>query len=338
MTVRAMLLTNPRAVQTKPLSLGKVETPTPKSDEVLVRVIACGVCHTDLHQVEGELAMRRSPAIPGHQVVGVVQSCGNDVTEVEIGQRVGIAWLHRACGDCDYCSQDLENLCQKSLYTGWDVCGGYAEYMVAPARFVYRLPKSLTAVQVAPLLCAGIIGYRSLRLCGIKPEQRLGLYGFGAAAHIAIQIANCWRCSSYVFTRSPTHREHAQKLGAVWTGTAGDAPPESLHSSIIFAPAGELVPEAMRVLAPGGTCALGGIYMSPIPAMNYQQHLYHERRLRSVTNATRRDGRELLSLAAKIPLETTTTVFPLEQANDALLAVKESRLNGSGVLLISEEK
>jgi len=276
--------------------------------------------------------MHKRPAIPGHQIVGTVEKCGPGAGRFKIGDRVGIAWLHHACGACSFCSNDLENLCDKATFSGWDENGGYAECAVAYERFAYPIPEAFSDAQAAPLLCAGIIGYRCLRLSGIRPGQRLGLYGFGAAAHIAIQIADHWGCESYVFTRGESHRKLARKLGAAWVGGAADDPPERVHASIIFAPAGPLVLDAMRVLERGGTCALGGIYMTPIPSMDYTEHLYDERVIRSVTNATRRDGEELLKLAAEIPIETKTQAFNLDQANQALTALKTGKIDGAGVL------
>jgi propanol-preferring alcohol dehydrogenase len=320
------------------LALGQVQKPTPGPNEILVRVSVCGVCRTDLHEVEGDLPLVRTPVIPGHQVVGVVEAAGAEAKRFRIGDRVGIAWLHETCGTCSFCTDqgDRENLCRSARFTGWSVNGGYAEYAVVPAAFAYRMPDGFSAEQAAPLLCAGIIGYRALRLSDIKPGQRLGIYGFGASAHIAIQIARHWGCKTYVFTRSEANRRLAGELGAAWVGGVGDTAAGQepiVDASIIFAPAGPLILDALERLEKGGTVALAGICMSAIPPIDYTRHLYDEKILRSVANATRRDGEEFLALAAEIPIHTTTTTFPLEQANQALLALKTGGLSGAAVLM-----
>ncbi len=332
-----MLLTAPAPIDERPLVLGEVADPTPGPSEILVRVKMCGVCRTDLHEVEGELPMRRSPVIPGHQVVGTVAGVGQGVKRFEVGSRVGIAWLHDTCGACEFCARDAENLCNGANFTGWTVNGGYAEYTTVPESFAYDIPDGFTDEQAAPLLCAGIIGYRALRISGIQPGQRLGLYGFGASAHIAIQVARHWGCEVYVFTRSDANRRLAGKLGAAWVGSSGNEPPGKVHGSIIFAPAGPLVRDALEVLEKGGTVALAGIYMSSIPPLDYLKHLYDEKVVRSVANATRRDGQELLDLAAKIPIRTATRTFPLEEANQALVALKTSGVTGAAVLRVNGE-
>jgi len=331
-----MILNHPKPIEENPLELVDIPTPEPKSDEVLIQIKVCGICHTDLHTIEGELLLKKKPIITGHQVVGFVKQTGKDVKRFKPGDLIGVAWLYSTCGTCSFCQEGNENLCEKAQFTGLDVDGGYAQYMVIPEDFAYLIPNGFLEREAAPLLCAGIIGYRALRLSEIKPGQRLGLYGFGASAHVSIQVALHWGCSVYVFTRGKKHQELARKLGATWVGQAKDDPPERLHSSIIFAPAGELVLDALRVLKKGGTLALAGIYMTPIPQMDYGKYLYHERTIRSVANSTRRDGEELLKIAAEIPIHTKTQLFPLEEANQALQALKHGGINGAGVLEITQ--
>lgn len=329
-----MVLNRFQPAEREPLNLEDVPMPEPKPGEIRVRVEMCGVCRTDLHTVEGEIIPPTLPVIPGHQVVGVVEKKGRGADRFEKGDRVGMAWLHQTCGACKFCREGLENLCEESRFTGFHANGGYAEYTVVPEDFAYRIPEGFSSRDAAPLLCAGIIGYRALRLSEIQPGQRLGLYGFGASAHVAIQVARHWKCEVYVFTRGRNHRELAAKLGAVWTGTAQDEPPEKMDGSIMFAPAGELVPDALRVLEKGGTLALAGIYMTPIPEMEYEEHIFYEKKLRSVTASTRQDGQELLELAARIPIRAETELFRLEEANPVLLLLKNGDINGAGVLEI----
>jgi propanol-preferring alcohol dehydrogenase len=328
-----MVLDKAVPVEQSPLILRDVATPLPKPGEVRVRVHVCGLCHTDLHTVEGDLAPHKRPVIPGHQIVGVVDARGSNVTTYREGDRVGIAWLHSTDGSCEYCGRGLENLCLNGRFTGYDVDGGYAEYSIVPAEFCYPIPDVFSDEHAAPLLCAGIIGYRSYRLAGIRPGENLGLYGFGASAHLVIQLARHQKCNVFVFTRSEAHRAHARELGAVWTGRAEDTPPEPLHAAIIFAPAGILVRESLRVLRKGGTLALAGITMSQIPALDYEL-LYHEKIVRSVANATRQDGREFLQLAAEVPLRTEIEVCDLADANQALQKLKKSEIRGAGVLRV----
>lgn len=304
--------------------------PVPGEGEVLIRVNACAVCRTDLHVVEGELHARKMPVIPGHQVVGVVERGG---TRFAPGQRVGVAWLHRTCGDCHYCRSGRENLCSHPDFTGYSVNGGFAEYMVAEEDFVYALPEGFSNIEAAPLLCAGIIGFRALHLSGIQPGGRLGLYGFGAAAHVAAQVARHWGIEVYAMTRDERHRQLALDLGAAWAGDTFDMPPMLLHAAIVFAPAGEIVPAALAALEKGGTLTLGGIHMSDIPSFSYSL-LYHERAIRSVANNTRHDGEEFLKVAAQIPIRTHTVEFPLEQANVALQTLKQDAIRGSAVLRV----
>ncbi len=334
--MKAMQLSHFAPIEQNPLALTDLPIRRPDPHEILVSIKVCGVCHTDLHTVEGELPDVRLPIIPGHQIVGTVEDMGHKASRFQLGDRVGIAWLHSVCEECGYCDKDRENLCESARFTGYHVDGGYAEYEVIPEKFAYRIPDVFSDEEASPLLCAGIIGYRALRLSEIEPGQKLGLYGFGASAHVAIQVAVHWGCKVYVFSRSQAHQEHACRLGASWAGTSKDSPPEKLDASINFTPAGETVLDGLRHLDKGGTHALAGIYMSPIPEMDYTEYLYHERTLRSVANATRQDGEELLKVAAEIPIRTTTTAFPLEEANRALQLVKDSAIDGAAILKISE--
>jgi propanol-preferring alcohol dehydrogenase len=329
-----MVLETTGRAEESPLVLCEVATPTPGPGQVRVKVRTCGLCHTDLHTVEGDLPPHKRPVVPGHQIVGCIDALGASVTSYREGDRVGIAWLHSTCGACEFCRRGLENLCPSAQFTGYDLDGGYAEYTVVPADFCYPIPPAFSDENAAPLLCAGIIGYRSYRLAGVHPGENLGLYGFGASAHLVIQLARCQKSNVFVFTRSESHRALARELGAVWTGRAEDTPPELLHGAIIFAPAGSLVPQALRVLRPAGTLALAGITMSEIPALDYSL-LYHEKNVRSVANSTRQDAREFLQLAAEVPLQTEIQVFDLGQANHALRALKNSEIRGAGVLRVS---
>jgi alcohol dehydrogenase, propanol-preferring len=332
--MRACVLAAPAEVSTRPLHLRELPSPDLATDEVRIRVSACGICRTDLHVVEGELPVRRSPVIPGHQVVGRVTELGPGVTGLELGQRVGVAWLHRTCGACRFCRDGRENLCEAADFTGWTVDGGFSTEIKAHASFVYPLPGALSDLAAAPLLCAGIIGYRSLKLTGLKSWSgvRLGLYGFGAAGHIAIQIARHRGAEIYVCTRDrERHQALAAELGATWVGGTLDQPPCPLDAAIVFAPAGEIVPAALSALDPGGTLVLGGIHMSPIPQFPYAL-LYRERCVRSVANNTREDGREFLAEAAACQVRTHVQGFSLEQANEALIALKHDAIRGAGVL------
>jgi propanol-preferring alcohol dehydrogenase len=332
--MKAMQLNHFAPIEENPLVLVDRPVREPEAGEILIRIHVCGVCHTDLHTVEGELPEVKVPIIPGHQVVGKVAECGASASRFKEGDRVGVAWLYSTCGKCRYCQKGKENLCENARFTGYSADGGYAEYMVIPEAFAYTIPDDFSDEEASPLLCAGIIGYRALRLCEIQPGQRLGLYGFGSSAHVAIQVAVHWGCEVYVFSRSRAHQEHARQLGAVWTGSSQDDPPVKLDSSINFTPAGETVLDGLRHLDKGGTQALAGIYMSAIPEMDYTEYLYHERTLRSVANATRQDGEELLAVAAEIPIRTATTAFSLEEANKALRLVKDSAIDGAAVLKI----
>ena len=331
--MKACVLESPAPIERNPLAFTDAAEPEPGPGEVLVRVHACGVCRTDLHVVEGELPPRKQPVIPGHQVVGSVARRGPQAERFPLGARVGVAWLHRTCGVCEYCTSGRENLCGSATFTGYTVDGGFAEYIVAPESFIYPIPEGFGDMAAAPLLCAGIIGFRSLRVSGIERGGTLGLYGFGAAAHVAIQVARHWGVRVYAITRDEPHRQLARELGAEWAGSADDQPPEKFDAAIIFAPAGELVVSALRVLKKGGTVTLGGIYMSPIPRMDYNL-LYHERVIRSVANNTRRDGEDFLKIAAEIPIHTQVQEFPLAEANAALNALKHDAVRGAAVLRV----
>ena len=331
--MRAMLLRKPQPIESRPLEPADVPRPSPGAGEVLVKVHACGVCRTDLHVTEGELAQRKSPIVPGHQVVGTVAEAGSGVTRFRGGERVGIAWLHSTDGACEYCRSGRENLCEGAAFTGWTVDGGYAEYALGAEQFVYPIPDGFPDLAAAPLLCAGIIGFRSLRLAGIARGGRLGIYGFGAAGHVCIQVARYWGAEVYVMTRDERHRRLAAELGAEWTGGAADEPPRPLDSAIIFAPAGELVIAALRALKKGGVIALAGIHMSPIPQMEYPL-IYGERVIRSVANNTRQDGEDFLRVAAEIPVKTEVQEYPLAEANAALDALKNDAIRGAAVLRV----
>jgi propanol-preferring alcohol dehydrogenase len=333
--MKACLLPARAPVETNPLVFTDVPVPDLKADEVLVKVHVCGVCRTDLHVIEGELPVLKSPVIPGHQVVGVIERCGSRATRFPVGTRVGIPWLHSTDQICEYCRGGMENLCEAATFTGHTVDGGYAEYVAAPAAFVYPIPEGFPDLHAAPLLCAGIIGFRCLRVSGIASGGVLGLYGFGAAAHVAIQVAKYWGVKVLAFTRDRRHRALAMELGAAWAGDGESQAPEKLNAAIIFAPAGELVPAALRNLKRGGTVVLGGIHMTPIPKMSYDDLLYHERGIRSVANNTRKDGEDFLALAARIPIVTQVQTFPLERANDALNALKNDAIRGAAVLAVS---
>ena len=334
--MKAMLLKAQRLIEQKPLVMAEVEKPTLGPQEVRLKILTCGICHTDLHVVEGELPSKKLPIIPGHQIVGVVESVGEQVTRFSVGDRVGVAWLNSTCGKCEFCLKGKENLCEKAMFTGYDVDGGYAEYTVVSQDFAYPIPQGFSDVEAAPLLCAGVIGFRALKLSEIERGGRLGLFGFGASAHIVIQIAEFWGCQVFVFTRSEEHRKLARDLGAVWAGSAEDTPSTKMQSAIIFAPAGKLVLDALRVLGKGGTLALAGIYMTPIPELDYQEHLYYEKTVRSVANSTRKDAKDLLELAGKIPIRSEVQEFPLAEANRALLLLKQGKIQGAGVLRVSK--
>jgi propanol-preferring alcohol dehydrogenase len=332
--MKAMVLSRPAPVETAPLRWCEREEPEPGPDEIRVRVRICGVCRTDLHVVEGELPARRDEVIPGHQVVGVVDRVGNACTRWKLGDRAGIAWLRWTCGRCERCRRGDENLCADARFTGYHADGGYAEYAVVREDFAYAIPATIGDAEASPLLCAGIIGYRALRRAQIRGGCRLGLYGFGASAHIAIQVARHLGCRIFVMTRDEKHRRLAADLGAEWTGDAAARPPEKLDSAVLFAPVGHLVLPALEALDRGGTLALAGIYLSEIPPLDYERHLFYERNLVSVTANTRKDGEELLRLAGEIPIRPHTVPFPLEEANTALQQLKHDGFEGAGVLVV----
>ena len=332
--MRAMVLQQPVDVRDHPLRPAGLPSPEPGPDEVRVQVRVCGVCRTDLHIIEGELPPAKRPVVPGHEVVGIVDRVGSRVRAVKEGDRVGIAWLQGTCGRCEFCLDKQENLCLQARFTGYHVNGGYAEYAVVPAGYAYPIPAIFGDDEAAPLLCAGIIGYRALRLSGVKPGQRLRLYGFGASAHIAIQVARHWSCKVYVCSLREEHRTLARELGAAWVGGAAEPPPEKLHSAIMFAPVGELVPPALRALRRGGTLSIAGIHLSPIPSIDYDSELFGERVVRSVTANTKQDALDLLREAAAIPIRTHTQRFKLEDANLALQALKAGTIKGAGVLTL----
>jgi propanol-preferring alcohol dehydrogenase len=331
--MRAMVLARVAGAEEQPLTISEVPVPEPRSDEVLIAVSACGVCRTDLHVTEGELPLSKPGIIPGHQVVGRVVATGSDARIHKIGDRVGVAWLNRTCGKCEQCTRGRENLCPYALFTGYTAQGGYAEYVKAPDAFVYAIPEGFADLHAAPLLCAGIIGYRCLKKANLGRGDSLGIYGFGAAGHVCIQVARHLGIRVFVCTRDERHRQLALELGAEWGGDTYDQPPELLHAGIVFAPAGEIVPAGLRALRRGGTLVLGGIHMSTIPAFDYEL-LYHERSIQSVANNTREDGRELLRIAAEIPIRTQTDIFPLEEANEALIKLKRDAVRGAAVLQV----
>ena len=331
--MRAIVLGQQKSIDESPLELHDVPLPEPGVKQIRVKVHCCGLCHTDLHVVEGDLPAHKLPLIPGHQIVGTVEKCGRDVKKFQRADRVGIPWLHRTDGSCEFCRRGLENLCEHAQFTGYDADGGYAEFTVVDEDFAYPIPPQFTDENAAPLFCAGIIGYRSYRTTGIQPRERLGLYGFGASAHIVIQFARYLGNEVYVFTRSEEHRRYAQELGAVWTGRSEDPAPRPLDAAIIFAPAGKLVTDALRATRKGGTVACAGIVMSQIPAMDYEL-LYHERVLRTIANSTRQDARDFLKLAEKVPIRTEVQIYSLNETNRALQDLKHSRINGAGVVRI----
>jgi propanol-preferring alcohol dehydrogenase len=331
--MKAMMLEKTAPIEEAPLRCADIPVPVPREGEVLIKVLACGVCHTDLHTVEGDLELHKVPIIPGHQVVGRVEETGPRCARFAVGDRVGVTWFHSSCGSCSYCEEGRENLCPEARFTGYDADGGYAELMTVPEGSAFAVPEVFSDVEATPLLCGGVIGYRAFRLSEIKPGGKLGMYGFGNSAHVIIQIAVKQGCKVHVFTRSRRHQELAKELGATWVGTAQDTPPEPMDSSIIFAPAGTLVPEALRVLEKGGTLALAGITMTPIPEMDYNL-IYGERTVRSVANTTRRDAEELLQAAAEIPIKTVVDTFPLEDANQVLQMMKHSKLKAGSALVL----
>ena len=336
--MKAIVLRAQAPIGRAALRLEDVARPAPGPGEVLVRVSACAVCRTDLHVVEGDLPLVRSPLVPGHQVVGRVEAAGAGTARFSVGDRVGIAWLRSTCGTCAFCASGRENLCPDGAFTGYHADGGFAEYAVVAEAFAYAIPDAFSDVAAAPLLCAGIIGYRALERADVPPGGRLGIYGFGSSAHVTLQIARARGCEVYVCTREAGRRRLAVELGAAWAGDVGDPMPRTMHGSIVFAPVGDVVPAALRGLERGGTVALAGIYMTPTPPLDYARDLFHERQLRSVTANTRADGAALLAEAARIPLRLTTTQFPLAEAGRALADLKHGAFAGSGVLLTGDAR
>jgi alcohol dehydrogenase, propanol-preferring len=334
--VRAQVLHAAAPVASAPLVLEERPLPDPGPGEVRVRVHACAVCRTDLHVCEGDLELT-PPVVPGHQVVGVVDALGTGSDTLAIGDRVGVAWLHWACGRCAACVRGDENLCERARFTGWTADGGYADAVVVPEAFTVALPEALDDLAAAPLLCAGVIGYRALRRAEVEPGDRVALLGFGASAHLALQVLRHWGCEVVVLTRGERHRELARGLGASWVGSATDLPPASCDRAVLFAPAGELVPVALESVRPGGTVGLAGIHMTPIPSFDYEL-LWGERSLRSVANMTRADASELMALAVDADLHAEIETFPLERANDALAAIKADAVRGAAVLQVSRPK
>jgi len=332
--MRAMLLRAQAPIASDPLVAAELARPEPGPGEVRVRVRACAACRTDLHVIEGDLPPRRLPIVPGHQVVGAVEAAGPGATRFRLGDRVGIAWLRSTCGACRYCAAGRENLCEASTYTGWTHDGGYAEYCCMPEAWAYPIPPRFDDAEAAPLLCAGIIGYRALRRSRIGHGGRLALYGFGSSAHITLQVARHRGCRVFVVTRDEAHRRLALDLGAEWAGGTGDALPVKCDAAIIFAPAGELVPVALRGLDKGGTVALAGIHMSDVPAMAYEPHLFWEKTLQSVTANTREDGEALLAEAAAIPIRPRVQRYALAEANRALQDLAGDRVEGTAVLMV----
>jgi propanol-preferring alcohol dehydrogenase len=334
-TMRAWIVDRPGPIDSGPLGLVERAVPRPIPGEVLVRVEVCAVCRTDLHLAEGDLAPRRQGVVPGHEIVGRVAACASADSSLTVGDRVGVAWLHASCGVCRYCVDGRENLCVAPQFTGWDVDGGFAEYVVANEQFCYPLGDDVDVVRVAPLLCAGIIGYRALARVGLPDGGRLGLWGFGASAHLTAQVARAAGARLYVFTRSPVDRELARTLGAEFVGDSFDDPHSELDGAICFAPAGELVPVALSRLARGATLAIAGIHLSEIPPLDYERHLFYERTLRSVTANTRVDGRELLAADERSALEVTTTTYGFEDLPRALGDLAHDRFAGAAVITVA---
>jgi propanol-preferring alcohol dehydrogenase len=331
--MRAWQVHRPGPIETGPLRLTDIPVPTPEADELQVQVRTCGVCRTDLHIAEGDLPVHKPRVVPGHEVVGTVSAVGNEVEGFLIGERVGIAWLRHTDGVCAYCQRGRENLCPASRYTGWDADGGYAEYATVPADYAYRLPEGYDDTELAPLLCAGIIGYRSLRRANLPPTGRLGIYGFGGSAHLTMQVALAQGATVHVLTRSEAAQELALELGATSVGGARDEPPERLDSAILFAPVGDLVPVALTALDRGGTLAIAGIHLTDVPPLHYERHLYYERNLRSVTANTRDDGQDFLAFANEHRLRVQVTRYPLDHADRALADLAAGRVNGAAVLI-----
>jgi propanol-preferring alcohol dehydrogenase len=332
--MKAMVLHKISPVESSPLVYQDLPDPVPEPGQVRVRIKTCGVCRTDLHVIEGELPQQRLPIVPGHQIVGEVDMLGAGIKRLQLGQRIGVAWLRHACGRCDFCRQGRENLCEQQRFTGYHEDGGFAELATVDEDYAYEIPAAFDDVQAAPLLCAGIVGYRALKRANLPEGGKLAIYGFGSSAHVIMQIAMFRRCEAYVVTRGEEHRQLARQMGARWVGARAADMPVQADSAIIFAPAGDLVPAALEKLAKGGTCVIAGIYMSAIPALDYGKHLFFERDLRGVTANTRADGVELLHEAAKIPIRPHTVTYTLSQANQALQDLKADRIRGTAVLVV----
>ena len=329
--MKAAILSSPQPISQRPLQIGDVADPRIRSGHVLLRVRACGVCRTDLHIVEGDLVPKQLRIIPGHQIVGEVVD--GATRELPLGTRVGVCWLGGTDGTCPYCQRGMENLCDSPTFTGYSVAGGYAEYAFARSDFVFPLPASLDDLHAAPLLCAGIIGFRSLRVAGVEQGERVGLFGFGASAHLAIAVLQAWKCEVYVSSRGKSHREFAASLGATWVGDETEKPPVELDRAITFAPSGDVVVAALSSLRKGGVVAINAIHLDRIPEFDYDRLLWGERQMRSVANMTRADARDFLALAAQIGLRAKVTVFRLDQANEALLALKNDAVDGAAVIV-----
>lgn len=333
--MRAWAVDRPGPIDDGPLKQVRRTIPEPAAGELLIKVEACGICRTDLHLAEGDLPPKRAGVIPGHQAVGTVIAQGATAGTSEVGARVGIAWLWGTCGVCEFCRSGAENLCPRSTYTGWDADGGFAQYAVVPQEYAYALPDDRPAAELAPFLCAGIIGYRSLLRANLPPGGRLGIYGFGSSAHLTAQLASAQGAELYVMTRGERNRALAHELGAAYVGETADRPPVPLDSAIVFAPAGDVVPYALEAVKPGGTVAVAGIYLSDVPVLNYERHLFHERDLRSVTSNTRRDGEELFRLIARLPVVAHTTIVPFDAIDRALADVAHGRASGSLVAVLN---
>ncbi len=331
--MRAAVLHRPAPIASQPLAVEDLPIPEPGPGQVLLKVEACGVCRTDLHICAGELPPLRDAVTPGHQIVGRVAKLGVGVSQIRIGERTGVSWLGGVDGTCPLCLRNRENLCDRPTYTGYSVNGGYAEYAVARADFLIPLPEERSAIELAPLLCAGIIGFRSLRVAEIKPGDRVGLFGFGASAHLAIDVLKSWNCEVYVSTRGASHQQLARELGASWVGDATERPPVGLDSAVTFAPSGDVVIAALASLRKGGIVAINAIHLDRIPQFDYDSLLWGERQMRSVTNMTRQDGRDFVELATKIGIRPRTTQFSLEQVNEALLAVADDAIDGAAVVI-----
>jgi propanol-preferring alcohol dehydrogenase len=333
--MRAMIFEHPANIETNPLRLVDRPKPTAGRGEVLIRVRTCGVCRTDLHLTEGDLVPKHPNIVPGHEIVGVVERLGPDCTLFDVGARVGIAWLRETDGTCTFCLSGRENLCPNTRFTGWDHDGGFAEFATVREDFAYALPDAVDDEHTAPLLCAGIIGYRSIERAAIRPGMSVGIYGFGGSAHLAIQVLRKWQCRVFVMSRADIHRGLATQLGAEWVGDTEARPPIPLDAAILFAPVGDIVPRAMEALGPGGVLSIAGIYLTPIPELNYERELFYEKEIRSVTANTRADGHAFLKIAGEIPIVSHTVEMPLEDANRALTMLKHDELNGAAVLRVS---